>query len=50
MDGYGIGIFIVSLLIYYFSKWKFFLFSAGVGLGLVIGAFWAMAIVKNSLR
>ena len=57
MDGWGIGIFIVGALIYFFCRknedlqgWKTFgAFLAGGGLGIVIAAVWAMSIVNNAI-
>lgn len=48
MDAWGIGIFVVSTLLYFITKKKgIFLLTAGIGIGIVIGAIWAMAIVNN---
>lgn len=51
MDGWGIGIFIVGLILYFVTKRKaIFLFVSGIGAGIVIGAVWAMSIVNNLIR
>jgi hypothetical protein len=48
MDILGIGIFVVGLILYFVTKKKaIFLFVAGIGAGIVIGAIWAMSIVNN---
>jgi hypothetical protein len=39
MDGWGIGIFLVGLILYFVTKKKaFFLFISGIGAGIFIGA------------
>lgn len=49
MDGWGIGIFVVSIILYFITKKKsFFLFTAGVGAGILIGALWSVMIIKNA--
>lgn len=51
MDGWGIVIFVAGLLFYYISKKQvFFMFVAGVGAGIFIGAIWAMVLVNRFLR
>lgn len=51
MDGWGIVIFSIGMILYLVTKKKaFFLFVSGVGAGLLIGAIWAMSIVNNVLR
>jgi len=51
MDIWGIGIFVVGLILYFVTKKQpFFLFVSGVGAGIVIGAVWAMQIVNSLLR
>ena len=58
MDGWGIGIFIVGTLIYFLCRkkehlqgWKTFgAFVAGVGIGIVIAAFWAMSIFNRAFN
>jgi hypothetical protein len=48
MDGWGIGIFVVGLILYYVTKKKpFFLFVSGVGAGILIGAIWSMTIINS---
>jgi len=48
MDGWGIGISVVGLILYFVSKKKaIFLFLSGVGAGILIGAIWAMIIVNR---
>ena len=48
MDGWGIGIFVIGLILYFVTKRKsFFLFISGIGAGILIGAIWAMAIVNS---
>lgn len=50
VDAWGLGIFVVSLIFWFASKRRpFFLFSAGVGAGIVVGAIWAMSIVRHIL-
>ena len=50
MDAWGILILVVSLVLYFFSKKNgFFLFTAGVGAGIIVGAVWAMVIVRQVL-
>jgi hypothetical protein len=49
MDGWGIGIFVVGLILYFVSKKKpFFLFVSGVGAGIFIGALWAYSMVMSA--
>jgi len=48
MDGWGIGIFVVGLILYFVSKKKaIFLFISGVGAGILIGAVWAYFTVTS---
>ena len=50
MDAWGIGIFIVGLILYFVTKKKpIFLFISGVGAGILIGAIWAYITVSNLL-
>ncbi len=50
MDGWGIGIFIVGLVLYFVTKKKpLFLFISGIGAGSLIGAVWSYLIVMNLL-
>jgi len=47
---WGIGIFIVGLILYFVTKKKvIFLFISGVGAGILIGAIWAYALVMKAL-
>ena len=49
MDGWGIGIFVVGLVLYFVTKKKvIFLFISGVGLGILIGAIWAYGLVLSN--
>lgn len=52
MDGIGIAVFVVGLILFFATKKKYpvFLFASGVGAGILIGAIWAMSIVNNILR
>lgn len=51
MDGWGIVIFAISLILYFATKKKpVFLFIAGVGLGILIGAIWASMLINQALR
>jgi hypothetical protein len=48
MDGWGIGIFVVGLILYFVSKKRaIFLFISGVGAGIFIGAVWAYFTVTS---
>jgi len=48
MDGWGIGIFVVGLILYFVTKKKpFFLFISGIGAGIFIGAIWAYNMVMS---
>ena len=48
MDGFGIVVFSLGMILYLVTKKKaFFLFVSGVGAGILIGAIWAMSIVNN---
>lgn len=51
MDGWGLGIFIVGLVLYFLTKKKIalFLFVSGIGAGIFIGAIWSYLIVMNIL-
>lgn len=52
MDCVGIALFLLGLLLYVAThrRQPIFLFFSGVGLGLIVGALWAMVIVNNVLR
>lgn len=52
MDGIGIAIFAVGLILFFVTKKKYpvFLFASGIGAGILIGAIWAMSIVNSLLR
>ncbi len=48
MDTWGIGIFVAGIALYFITKRQAaFLFVAGIGAGIIIGAIWAMAIVNS---
>lgn len=48
MDGWGIAIFVIGLILYMISKKKaIFLFISGIGAGILIGSIWAYFIVTN---
>jgi hypothetical protein len=48
MDIWGIVIFLASFALYFLTKKKtIFLFTAGIGVGIVIGAIWSMSIINN---
>jgi hypothetical protein len=48
MDGWGIGIFVVGLILYFVTKKKpIFLFISGIGAGVLIGALWAYYLVMS---
>jgi len=48
MDGWGIGIFVVGLILYFITKKKvIFLFISGIGLGILIGAIWSYYLVTS---
>ena len=48
MDGWGIGIFLVSIILYFLTKKKpIFLFFSGIGAGIVIGAIWSYYLVTS---
>ena len=50
MDGWGIAIFAIGLILYYATKKQaFWLFVSGIGAGILIGAIWAMSIVNSTL-
>jgi len=50
MDTWGIIVFAVGAVLYFVSKRKpGFLFVAGVGLGIVIGAVWSILIVNRAI-
>ena len=46
MDIWGIGIFLVGLILYFVTKRKYsiFLFISGLGAGIVIAAIWSLLI------
>ena len=51
MDTWAFGIIGVSTLLYFVSKKNVtFLFTLGVGCGLLAGALWAAAIIAGVLR
>lgn len=51
MDAWAIGIIIFSLLGWWLSKKsQVFIFTLGAGVGLLVGAVWAMMIVNSVLR
>jgi len=51
MDTWGIGIFVVGMVLYFLSKRKsVFLFMAGIGAGILIGAIWATMIFNQAFR
>ena len=51
MDTWGFVIFAIGLILYFVTKKKaFWLFVSGTGLGIVIGAVWAMVIFSNLTR
>ncbi len=48
MDGWGIAIFVLGLILYLVTKKKaIFLFISGIGLGILIGAIWSYLIVQS---
>jgi hypothetical protein len=50
MATWGIGIFAVSLILYFVTRKKLiFLFISGVGMGLFIGGIWAMYVVYSAI-
>lgn len=50
MDTWALGIIAVSIILYFVSKkHQFFILTTGVGLGLLIGALWATAIITDAL-
>lgn len=49
MDMWGIGIAGISILLYFVSNKKnVFLLTTGVGVGILIGAIWAAALVNSA--
>lgn len=54
MDTWGFALIIVSVICYYLTRKRapsvasFFLVTFGVGLGIVIGAVWALAIIDST--
>jgi hypothetical protein len=51
MDAWGIGIFVMGLILYYALKKKaIFLFISGVGAGILIAAIWAMTIAYSVIQ
>lgn len=49
MDGWGIAIFVISVIVYFATnrKYRAFLFTAGIGAGILIGAVWAYLMVSS---
>ena len=48
MDGVGIAIFVIGLILYFVTKKKvIFLFISGIGLGILVGAIWAYYLVMT---
>jgi len=48
MDGIGIGIFVIGMILWFLSKKKaIFLFVSGIGAGILIGAIWSYLIVTS---
>jgi len=49
MDGWGIAIFVIGLVLYYLTKKKnvVWVFVSGIGAGVFIGALWAYQIFSN---
>jgi hypothetical protein len=53
MDAWGIGIVVISGLLYALVRKtddkaaKLFIFTAGIGVGLIAGAVWALVIVNQ---
>jgi hypothetical protein len=48
MDGVGIAIFVIGLILYFVTKKKaIFLFISGVGLGIIIAAIWAYEMLMG---
>jgi hypothetical protein len=51
MKTWGFLIFAVGLIIYFVSKKKaFWLFVAGFGAGLWVGAYWALSAMQSAFR
>jgi lipid-A-disaccharide synthase-like uncharacterized protein len=49
MDTWGIGIFVVGMLLYFLSKRKaIFLFVSGVGAGILIAALWVAMLLNQA--
>ncbi len=51
MDKWGIIILAIFTVLYFLTKKKYpsFLFLAGIGAGIIIGAVWAMYIFNNAI-
>ncbi len=50
MDAWALIIIAVSVVLYFISKKKpFFLFTGGIGFGLLWGALWASALIARAL-
>lgn len=50
MDGWGIAIFVIGLILYFATKKQaFWLFVSGVGAGIVVGAVWAVYLLNQTL-
>ena len=49
MDIWGIGILVVSLILYFVTQKKYtiFLFTAGIGMGLIIAAIWVFFMIDR---
>ena len=51
MDAWGIGIFILGIILYFVSHKKgIFLFVSGIGAGIVIGAIWSFMMVSSIME
>jgi len=56
MDTTGIIVFVASAILYFALRKKsgktaaFFLFTSGIGAGLLIGAFWAITVVDRVIN
>lgn len=49
MDGWAIGIIIVSVILYFVSKKKpFFVLTTGIGIGMLIAAIWFAVIISQA--
>jgi hypothetical protein len=50
MDGWGIAIFVIGLILYYVTKKQAgWLFVSGLGAGIFVGAVWASYLVSQAL-